>query len=143
MIHSDIWGPSTIPNIFGSHWFVSLIDDCTRVTWIFLIKQKYDVSSVVLDFHSMIQNQFGVKIKIFRSDNAREYFNQNLTPYLKKEDIIHKSSRVNTPQQKKVTKRKNDHLLNTTQALLFQGNVPKSYWGEVVLTAAYMINRLP
>ena len=95
------------------------------------------------DFHSMIQNQFGVKIKIFRSDNAREYFNQNLTPYLKKEDIIHESSRVNTPQQKGVTKRKNDHLLNTTQALLFQGNVPKSYWGEVVLTAAYMINRLP
>ena len=29
VIHSDIWGPSTISNIFGAHWFVSFIDDCT------------------------------------------------------------------------------------------------------------------
>ena len=31
-IHSDIWGHSTIPNISGARWFVSLIDDCTRGT---------------------------------------------------------------------------------------------------------------
>ena len=29
LTHSDIWGPSTIPNVFGAHLFVSLIDDCT------------------------------------------------------------------------------------------------------------------
>ena len=136
-------GPFTIPNISRSHWFVSLIDDCTKVTWIFLIKQKSDVSSVVSNFHSMIQNQFGVKIKIFRSNNARHYFNQILTSYFQKEGIIHESSYVNTPQQSRVAKRKNSHLLYTTRALLFQGDVPKSYWGEVVLIATYMINRLP
>ena len=32
LIHSDIWGPSTIRNVSGAHWFVSLIDDYTRVT---------------------------------------------------------------------------------------------------------------
>ena len=32
LIHSDIWGPSTIPNVSRARWFVSLIDDCTRVT---------------------------------------------------------------------------------------------------------------
>lgn len=34
LIHNDIWGPSTLRNIFGACWFVSLIDDCTRVTWL-------------------------------------------------------------------------------------------------------------
>lgn len=34
---------------------------------------------------------------------------------------------VNTPQQNGVAERKNGHLLNTTRALLFHGNVPKSY----------------
>ncbi|RVW51913.1 Retrovirus-related Pol polyprotein from transposon TNT 1-94 [Vitis vinifera] len=43
----------------------------------------------------------------------------------------------------RLAERKNGHLLNTTRALLFQGNVPKSYWGEAVLTATYMINRIP
>ena len=53
-IHSDIWGPSAIPNVSGARWFVSLIDVCTRVTWIFLLKQKYDVSIVIPNFHSMV-----------------------------------------------------------------------------------------
>ena len=74
LIHSDIWGPSTIPNVFGPRWFVSLIDDCTLVTWIFLLKQKFDVSIVIPNFHSMVQNQFGVQIKSFRKDNSRDYF---------------------------------------------------------------------
>ena len=85
-------GPSTIPNVSGARWFVSLIDDCTwvtwiliddctRLTWIFFLKQKYDVSIVIPNFHSMVQNQFGVKIKSFKTDNTRNYFNQILSPY--------------------------------------------------------------
>lgn len=42
-----------------------------------------------------------------------------------------------------VVERKNRHLLEITQALCFQMNVPKFYWGEVILTFAYLINRLP
>ncbi|KAI3465187.1 hypothetical protein Pfo_021850 [Paulownia fortunei] len=106
LIHSGIWGPSPIPNIFGACWFVSLIDDCTRISWIFLLKNKSDVSFVLPNFHIMVQNQFGVKIKQFRSDNAREYFNQVLTPYFEKEGIIHESSCVSTPQQNGIPERK-------------------------------------
>ena len=143
LIHSDIWGPSTIPNVYGARWFVSLIDDCTRVTWIFLLKQKSDVSIVIPNFHSMVQNQFGVQIKSFTTNNARHYFYQILSPYFQSQGILHDSSCVNTPQQNGVAERKNGHLLNTTQALLFQGNAPKSYWGEAVLIATYLINRIP
>ncbi|KAJ9686475.1 hypothetical protein PVL29_015399 [Vitis rotundifolia] len=91
----------------------------------------------------MVQNQFGVKIKSFRTDNARDYFNQILSPYFQSQGILHDLSCVNKPQQNGVAKRKNGHLLNTTRVLLFQGNVPKSYWGKVVLTATYMMNRIP
>ena len=143
LIHSDIWGPSTIPNVYEANWFVSLIDDYTRVTWIFLLKQKSNVGIVIPNFHSMVQNQFGVQIKSFRTDNAKDYFNQILSPYFQSRGIPHDSSCVNTPQQNGVAERKNGHLLNTTRALLFQGNAPKSYWREVVLTATYLINRIP
>ena len=34
MIHSDVWGPSRINNITGSRWFVSFVDNHTRITWI-------------------------------------------------------------------------------------------------------------
>ena len=81
LIHSDIWGPSPILNVSRAKWFVSFIDDCARITWMFLPKQKSDVNVVFPNFCSMIKNQFGVNIKRFRSDNARDYFNQLLTPY--------------------------------------------------------------
>ena len=105
LIHSDIWSP-TIPNICRACWFVSFIDDCTKVSWIFQLKNKSDVSLVLPNFHTMVQNQFGVKIKRFRPKNARDYLNQVLTPYFQKEGIIHESSCVNTPQQNRVAKRK-------------------------------------
>ena len=52
----------------------------------------------------MIKSQFGVCIKSLRSDNARGYFNQTLSTFLQKEDIVHYSSSMDTPQQNEVAK---------------------------------------
>ncbi|GMI89878.1 hypothetical protein HRI_002657100 [Hibiscus trionum] len=142
LIHSDVWGPSSVPNITGARWFVSFIDDHTRVTWIYLLKQKSDVASTFQNFYTMIKTQFGAEIKRIRSDNAKDYFNQILSPFLLEKGILHESSCVNTPQQNGISKRKNGHILAITRALLFQNNVPKKYWGEAVLTATFMMNRL-
>jgi len=53
LVHSDIWGPSKISNVIGAKW-LSFIDDCTRVSWVFLLKQKSDLSGVFFNFHRMI-----------------------------------------------------------------------------------------
>ncbi|PRQ35290.1 putative RNA-directed DNA polymerase [Rosa chinensis] len=33
-IHSDVWGPAKIPSLSGARYFVTFIDDCTRMTWV-------------------------------------------------------------------------------------------------------------
>lgn len=57
--------------------------------------------------------------------------------------IVHQSTCVNSPQQNGIAERKNRHLLEVARALLFSTKVPKYLWGEAVLTAAHLINRMP
>ena len=57
--------------------------------------------------------------------------------------IIHQSSWVDTPQQNGVAKRKSRHLLEVARSLIFSTKVPKYLWGEAILTATYLINRMP
>ena len=73
----------------------------------------------------------------------KDYFNHSLNSFCQKEGIIHESTCVKTPQQNGIAERKNGHLLNQTRAMLFQNKILKKYWGEAVLTASYLINRIP
>ena len=57
--------------------------------------------------------------------------------------IIHQSSWVDTPQQNGVAKRKSRQLLEVARSLIFSTKVPKYLWGEAILTATYLINRMP
>jgi hypothetical protein len=40
IIHSDICGPMQTPSIGGSTYFLTFIDDFSRKTWIYFLKQK-------------------------------------------------------------------------------------------------------
>ena len=53
------------------------------------------------------------------------------------------SSCSGTPQQNGAAERKNRHLLEVARAIMFTTNVLKIYWGEAILTASYLINRMP
>ena len=72
LIHRDIWGPFSVPCKTGHRFFLILVDDCTRLCWIFMLKCKSDVHTNIPRFCAMITNTFDTNIKAFRSDNAKE-----------------------------------------------------------------------
>ena len=56
-----------------------------------------------------------------------------------KKGILHQISAVKTPQQIGVAERKHGHLLDTA---ILQVGFPISFWGECVLSATHIINKL-
>jgi hypothetical protein len=143
IIHSDVWGPSREPTFSGMRYFVLFIDDCTRLSWVALLKSKDAVFSAFQAFQKMIQTQFNGHIKVFRSDNGGEFVNRDFQEYFQEHGIIHQTTCPQTPEQNGVAERKNRHLLDIARALLFGAHMPKYLWGEAVQTASHLINRLP
>ncbi|XP_042946557.1 uncharacterized protein LOC122279793 isoform X1 [Carya illinoinensis] len=142
LVHSDIWGPINIEsNKF--QYFVTFVDDYSRVTWLFLIKARSELLSIFQMFWKQIKTQFNKKVQILRSDNGREYLSGAFATYLSDKGIVHQTSCSYTPQQNGVAERKNRHLLDVTRALLLHMHVPKRFWSDGVLTACHLINRMP
>ncbi|RDX86413.1 hypothetical protein CR513_32251, partial [Mucuna pruriens] len=73
LIHSYVWGPAPIPTLSRYHWFVIFVDDCSRMTWLYLMINKSDVYECFGSFHKMIQTQFSTKVKVLRSNNGSEF----------------------------------------------------------------------
>ncbi|XP_052725874.1 retrovirus-related Pol polyprotein from transposon TNT 1-94 isoform X3 [Vigna angularis] len=143
LVHSDIWGPSRVKSILGFQYFVTFIDDYSRCTWLFLMKNRSELFSIFQSFFNEIKTQFGVSIRNLRSDNGREYLSHPFKQFMASHGILHQTSCAYTPQQNGVAERKNRHLIETTRTLLIHGQVPSRFWGDAVLTACYLINRMP
>lgn len=142
IVHSDVWGLSRVVYLVGYRWFVTFIDCYTQVTWVYLLHNKDELFTYFKNFHKLVNTRFDAKIKVFRTDNGIEYFKGECGAYLTEHEILHQSSCVDTPEQNGVAESKNRHLIEVARSLMFTMGVPLSFWGDVILTAAYLINRM-
>ncbi|KAF5815624.1 putative RNA-directed DNA polymerase [Helianthus annuus] len=143
LVHLDLWGPYKISSYEGYKYFLTVVDDYSRAVWCYLLKNKTEVFENVKDFYELVLTQFKSKIKVFRSDNGTEFVNNQMVSFCNGKGIIHQTSCSYTPQQNGIVERKHRHLLNIARALMFQGGLPLRFWSDCVLTAVYLINRLP
>ncbi|KAD0786919.1 hypothetical protein E3N88_43719 [Mikania micrantha] len=91
----------------------------------------------------MVERQFGKKIKRIRCDNGGEFTSNQMRNFYSDQGIALETTCPHTPQQNGVVERKHRHLLEVARAIRFEANLPIKFWGECVLTATYIINRVP
>lgn len=95
VIHANIWGPFHQPSYNGFRFFLTLVDDCTRLTWFYMMKHKFDFHHIFPCFYNTISAQFDTKIKVFRSDNAKELA---FVEFFSQTGIQHQCSCIESPQ---------------------------------------------
>ena len=119
------------------------MDDHSRFCWLYMMKNKTEVSRILKNLCQLVRRQFEMNIQGFRTDNAKDFYNNELQEFFEQEGIRHETSCPYTPQQNGLAEKKIGDLMDKCRTLIEQAHLPKNLWGFAAMTAVYLINRLP
>lgn len=143
IVHTDLCGPMKTHTPSGNKYVMNLVDDFSRFTVTYLLRNKWEATERIKEYVRWVENLFGRKPRVIRSDGGGEYDNHELRNFYKVEGIKPQFTVPYSPQQNGVAERKNRSLTEMATCMLLDANMDKRYWGEAVLTATYLQNRLP
>ena len=141
LVHCDLWGPALICSKDGYCYYVVFIDDYSRFTWFYPLKIKTGFYTVLPIFINLVQTQCSSKIKIFQSDGGTEIVNHIVRKNFEYNGTLHWFSCPQTPQKNGRAERKHRHIVETSLAMLFNANIPASYWVDALSSTTFIINR--
>jgi transposase InsO family protein len=104
LVHSDVFGPVTVPSLGGSLYYVSFIDDFSRKTWIYFLRKKSEVFERFKEFKALVENQTEKRIKVLRTDNGGEFCGKEFDQFCKQCGIACQNTTPYTPQQNGVSR---------------------------------------
>jgi transposase InsO family protein len=113
LLHMDLFGPIAYISIDESKYYVVIVDDYSRFTWVFFLQEKSQTQETLKKFLRRAQNEFRLRIKKIRSDNGTEFKNSQIEGAIK-----HEFSYPYTPQQNGIVERKNRTLLDMARTML-------------------------
>jgi hypothetical protein len=143
LVHSDVFGPVTVPSLGGSLYYVSFIDDFSMKTWIYFLRNKSEVFERFKELKYLVENQTEKRIKVLRNDNGGEFCGKEFDQFCKQFGIAHINTTPYTPQQNGVVERMNRMLMDKERSMLNGAKLAQEFWEEVVETARYLVNMSP
>ncbi|KAE8681124.1 hypothetical protein F3Y22_tig00111342pilonHSYRG00188 [Hibiscus syriacus] len=143
LIHTDMCGPIKPSSLGNNNYFLLFIDDFSRKTWVYFLKQKSEVFEVFKKFKAAVERESGRKIKAMRSDRGGEFTSREFQEFCEANGIRRPMTVPRSPQQNGVAERKNRTILDMARSMLKSKKLPKEFWVEAVSCAVYLSNRSP
>src|SRR4051812_41847867 len=127
----------------GYRYFVPFTDDLSRYGYIYLMKHKSDTFEKFKEFQSEVENHHNRKIKFLQSDRGGEYLSYEFGTHMKQCGIVSKHTHTGLPQRNGVSERRNRILLDMVRSMMSFTDLPLSFWGHALVTAAFTLNKAP
>jgi hypothetical protein len=86
LIHSDICGPME-SSFGGCKYFILFIDDFTRMTWVYFLKDKSKAFEKFIHFQCLVENATKENISTLRTNNGGEFTSNEFNDYCRKNGI--------------------------------------------------------
>jgi transposase InsO family protein len=142
-MHGDLCGPVTPATPGGRRYFPLLIDDLSRYMWVVALGSKGEAVDAIRCAQTAAEAECGRKLRMLCTDNSSEFTAAEFTSYCVDEGVQRHYSAPHSPQQNGVIERRNQTVVGMARALLKKRGMPAVFWGEVVVTAVYILNRSP
>ena len=141
LVHTDLNGPHATTGFNGEKYFLTFVDDYSKLTKIYTIKSKSEVHDCFVDYINLVENMTGSKVKKLRCDNGTEYLNSAIYKFIREKGISINACPPYTHELNGTAERYNRSVMDVSRCLLAEAKVHNSFWSEVVCAAAYLKNR--
>ncbi|KAL0379260.1 UNVERIFIED_CONTAM: Retrovirus-related Pol polyprotein from transposon TNT 1-94 [Sesamum radiatum] len=130
--NSSILTSADHPSHEQNRYFILFIDDYSRMTWVYFMREKSEVFKIFKKFKNLVEKQSGQRIKVLRSDRGKEYNNSEFDKFCEEEGIDHQTTVSYNPQQNGVSEMKNRTVMEMARSMLQEKHLPKAFWAEAV-----------
>jgi len=110
---------------------------------VYLLSHHYEALDVLKRFVVEVQTQLDRRVKTLRTNYGHEYLSHIFKEFCEEKDIRRQLKIPNTPQQNGMAERRNRTLLGKIRSMMAHANLAISFWGDALLTAAFIINHVP
>jgi hypothetical protein len=124
LVHMDLCRPSRKEGIGNFFYFMLIIDDYSRLTWVVFLKEKSEAFEKFKVFKALTENQTGKRLKAVRSDRRGDFSSWNFKEFCDKHGIKREHTIPRIPQQNGVFERQNRSVQQMARSMMNERNIP-------------------
>ena len=141
-VHSDLWEKSPVEYKSGKLYYMTFIDDKTRLTHLYFLRKKDETFDAYKKYKAWVETQMNKKIKVLNSDRGEEYQGEGMVNYLKSKGTEQTLNVHDTPQHAGVAECQNKTISECVWALLHASGLPKNLWAKAARHVVWLLNRM-
>ena len=143
MVHSDLCGPMQTQSLGGALYFMLIIDDCSRFTWVYFLQRKDEAFECFKNWKTYVEKDSGKQVKAIRADKGGEFTSNAFIRFCTENGIRRELANTGSPWENGVVERKNRTVVEMARTMLEHRELPRSLWAEAASTSVHIINRSP
>lgn len=141
IVHTDINGPHPTAGNCGEKYFLTFIDDYSKLAKVYCIATKSETYNCFVDYVNSVENLTDKRVKNLVCDNGKEYMNTNVYNFIRDKGIRILPCPPYVHELNGVAERYNRSIMDMARCLLKEAKVNRMFWPEVVKASAYLKNR--
>ena len=144
-LHVDLHGKVRDVTQNGMKYFAVIVDDFSRRIFALLLKRKKHLLERLDELIGRIQAETGQLVSRIKTDGDGIFCKQSeeLQKLMKKHGITHSTSTPYSSHFNGKAERGIGVVKEMARSMLFQSGLPRRFWGEAVVYAAQVLNRMP